>query len=189
MFTAAMLIVLFVAKGVTGFVMENSAEKKGSLKSYTLSADDFVWSGVRYKNNEIVTTDNDPQLLLEGRQAFTSVEFYMKSSVYPGEMVVYYTEPGDAGFSVQKRLWIVPSDKPDWYILETSMKNVTALRIDPTMYAGNVLEFGDFIFNGEKSFLDYFTVSYGDVYNLIIYTGIVSSILKFLQEILKREID
>ena len=86
LFTAIMLVGLFVAKGVTGFVMENSAEKKGSLKSYTLSADDFVWSGVRYKNNEIVTTDNDPQLLLEGRQAFTSVEFYMKSSVYPGEM-------------------------------------------------------------------------------------------------------
>ena len=32
-------------------------------------------------------------------------------------------------------------------------------------------------------------VSYGDFFNLIVYTGIISSVLKFLQEMLKKEID
>ena len=189
LFTAVMLIALFVAKGVVNFAVESSAEKNGSLKSYTLSAEDFVWRGVRNKDDVIVTTDNDPQLLLEGVQGFTSVEFYMDSSLYPGEMVIYYTEPGDEGFSPRKRLWITPSDRQDWYVVETAMKNITSLRKDPTMYAGNILTFGDFVFNAEKSMGDYFAVSYGDVFNLIIYTGIISSVLKFLQEMLKREID
>lgn len=189
LFTAIMLIALFAARGVAYFIIESSAVKNGSLKSYTLSAEDFVWNGVRNKDGVIITTDNDPQLLLEGVQKFTSVEFYMESSLYPGEMVVYYTEPGDAGFSQRKRLWITPSDQQNCYVVETAMKDVTSLRIDPTMYAGNVLTFGDFVFNTEKSIGDYFAVSYGDVYNLIIYTGIISSVLKFLQEILKREID
>ena len=50
-------------------------------------------------------------------------------------------------------------------------------------------EFGDFIINEEKAFADYFTVSYGDVFNLILYTGIISSVLKFLQEMLKKQFD
>lgn len=187
--TALMLIAIFIAGGLFAFVSESSARKSGDLRSYNLQSQDFVWNGIADKDGIVITTDNDPQMLLETPMEFTSLKFYMKSSIYPGEMVVYYTEPGDAAFSVQKRLWIVPTDQPNWYILETPMKTVTALRIDPTMYAGNVLDFGDFIFNEEKTFTDYFAVSYGDFFNLIVYTGIISSVLKFLQEMLKKEID
>lgn len=188
-FTALALIALFVAKGLFGFLTESSSVKNGSLQQYTLASTDFVWNGIEVRNGVVVSTDNDPQMILDGTQKFTSLRFYMESSIYPGEMVVYYTEPGDAGFSTIKRLWAVPADQPDWYVVETSMKDVTALRLDPTMYAGNVLEFGDFIFNESKSFSDYFEISYGEVFNLILYTGIISSVLKFLQEIIKREID
>ena len=187
--TALALIAGFLAQCLYGFVMESSAVKNGSLENYTLASTDFQWEGIRVKNGQVITTDNDPQMLFEKAQKFTSLTFYMESSIYPGEMVVYYTEPGDAGFSVQKRLWIVPTDQLGWYTVETSMKNVTALRVDPTMYAGNVLTFGDFIFNREKTLGDYFAVSYSDVFNLIIYTGIISSVLKFLQEIIRKEID
>jgi hypothetical protein len=189
LFTAIMMIALFAARGVAYFAIESSAVKNGSLENYTLSAEDFVWNGIADKDGVIITTDNDPQLLLEGQQAFTSLEFYMESSLYPGEMVIYYTEPGDAGFSQRKRLWITPSDQQNWYVVETGMKNITSLRIDPTMYAGNILDFGEFIFNEEKAFSDYFAVSYGDFFNLIVYAGIISSVLKFLQEMLKKEID
>lgn len=188
-FTAVMLVALFFAKGLLGYVMETAAYKNGTLEAYTITATDFVWNGIREKNGQVITTDNDPQMLLDKPQKFTSLKFYMDVSIHPGEIVVYYTEPGDAGFSSQKRLWIVPTDQTGWYMVETSMKNVTALRVDPTMYAGNVLTFGDFIFNQEKSLGDYFTVSYSDVFNLIVYTGIISSALKFLQEIIRKEID
>ena len=187
--TALVLIAGFLAQCLYGFVMESSAVKNGSLENYTLTSTDFQLEGIRVKNGQVITTDNDPQMLFEKAQKFTSLTFYMESSIYPGEMVIYYTEPGDAGFSVQKRLWVVPTDQLGWYTVETSMKNVTALRVDPTMYAGNVLTFGDFIFNREKTLGDYFAVSYSDVFNLIIYTGIISSVLKFLQEIIRKEID
>ena len=189
LFTAVSLVVLFVASGLLGFVTESMAAKNGSLETYTLTAEDFVWDGIRVRNNVVITTDNDPKMILEGQQKFTSLKFYMETSIYPGEMVVYYTEPGDLGFSSNKRLWIAPADQPNWYVVETGMKTVTSLRIDPTMYAGNQLVFGEFQFNPEKNFGDYFEISYGDVYNLIIYTGIISSVLKFLQEILRKEID
>ena len=188
-FTAIMLVAVFITKGLLGYVAETTAFKNGSLETYTITATDFEWNGIREKNGRIITTDNDPQMTLEKSQKFTALKFYMDASIHPGEMVVYYTEPGDAGFSVQKRLWIVPDDEIGWYKVETSLKNVTALRVDPTMYAGNVLVFGEFIFNQEKPIGAYFAVSYGDVFNLLIYTGIISSILKFLQEIIKKEID
>ena len=188
-FTAFLLVALFIAKGLYGYITEASARKNGSLSQYTVGATDFVWNGIVEKAGQVITTDNDPQMVLETQDKFTSVRFYMESSIYPGEMCVYYTQPGDEAFSVQKRLWIVPTDQTGWYMVETSMMDVTSLRIDPTMYAGNVLTFGDFIFNEEKTFGDYFAVSYGDVFDLIVYTGIISSVLKFLQEMLKKEID
>lgn len=187
--TAIILTAVFLLNGCISFLSESSARKDGSLLSKKMSVIDFVWNGIAEKEGVIITTDNDPQLILDGEQKFSSLRFYMESTAYPGEMVIYYTEKGDAGFSVQKRLWIVPDSRMNWYIVKTPMKSVTSLRIDPTMYAGNILEFGDFIFNEEKSLGDYFDVSYGDIFNLVIYTGIISSVLKFLQEILKKQID
>ncbi len=188
-FTVVLLIGLFVARGLFGYITETAARKNGSLSQHTVQSTDFVWNGIVEKEGQVITTDNDPQMVLETQDKFTSVKFYMESSIYPGEMCVYYTQPGDEAFSVQKRLWIVPTDQSGWYMVETSMMDVTGLRIDPTMYAGNVLTFSDFIFNEEKSFSDYFTVSYGDVFDLIVYAGVISSVLKFLQEMLKKEID
>ena len=187
--TATVLVAAFVFSGLFAFVSESSARKSGDLYSFSLSAPNFTWNGIKNKDGEVITTDNDPQMILDAQIEFSSLRFYMKSSIYPGEMVVYYTEPGDRGFSSQKRLWIVPTDQPDWYMVETPMKTVTSLRIDPTMYAGNVLDLGEFVFNEEKAFSDYFAISYGDIFDLIIYTGIISSVLKFLQEMLKKEFD
>ena len=187
--TAIILTAVFLLNGCISFLSESSARKDGSLLSKKMSAADFVWNGIAEKEGVIITTDNDPQMILDGELKFSSLRFYMESTVYPGEMVIYYTEKGDAGFSAQKRLWIVPDSQMNWYIVETPMKSVTSLRIDPTMYAGNILEFGDFIFNEEKSLGEYFDISYGDIFNLVIYTGIISSVLKFLQEILKKQID
>lgn len=188
--TAVALVALFIVSGLFAFFTESSARKNGSLATKYMQAEDFAWSGIAVKDGATVTTDNDPQMVAEYPGRLTSIRFYMEHSKHPGEMTVYYTQPGDPGFSVQKRIWITPvQGQPGWYIMETNMKNVSAIRIDPTMYAGNVLEFGDFIINEEKAFADYFTVSYGDVFNLILYTGVISSVLKFLQEMLKKQFD
>lgn len=187
--TALVLVSLFVLTGLVSFARETIAHNNGSLYQYTVDSTDLTWSGIEYRNGHLMTTDNDPQMIFEKQQKFTSLRFYMEASIYPGEMVVYYTEPGDAGFSAQKRLWITPTDETGWYYVETTMKNVTSLRVDPTMYRGNIVTFGDFIFNEDKTFADYFEITPNHIFNLVVYTGIISSVLKFLQEMLKKEID
>ena len=188
--TALALVAVYLLSGLLAFVTENAARKDGSLANYTVRAEDFAWSGIENRDGVLITTDLDPQMIMEKDQKLISIKFYMESSAYPGEMAAYYTEPGDQAFSVQKRVWIRPDQgETNWYIMETGMKNITAIRLDPTMYAGNILTFGGFIFNREKSFGDYFALSYSDVYNFILYTGIISSVLKFLQEMITRKFD
>ena len=188
--TALLLVVCFVAKGAFGFVTEASARKNGSLEYKVLSVEDMEWSGIESRDGALVTTDLDPQLATRELTKFSSLKFYMEYTIFPGEMVVYYMEPGDLGFSADKRIWLTPvQGEMGWYTADTSMKTVTAIRIDPTMYAGNQLAFSDFIFNEEKTVADYFEISYGEIFNLFLYTGIISSVLKFLQEMLKKQID
>ncbi len=188
--TAVVLVALFFAKGAFGLVTESAARKNGSLEYKVLTVADMEWSGIEDRDGILITTDLDPQLATRDVAKFSSLKFYMEYTIYPGEMVVYYMEPGDAGFSANKRIWITPvQGEMGWYTADTSMKTVSAIRIDPTMYAGNQLTFGDFIFNAEKSAADYFEISYGDIFNLFLYTGIISSVLKFLQEMLKKQID
>lgn len=68
-------------------------------------------------------------------------------------------------------------------------KKVFSIRIDPTMYRGNRLIFSDFEFNNPKSFLDYFAVSYSDVFSFLLYTGLISSILRFIQEFFTKKFE
>ena len=188
--TALALVALFLAKGTFGLVTETAARKNGSLEYRVMSVQDMEWSGIENRDGVLITTDLDPQLATREVAKFSSLKFYMEYTIFPGEMVVYYMEPGDAGFSANKRVWLTPvQGEMGWYTADTSMKTVSAIRIDPTMYAGNQLTFGDFIFNEEKTVTDYFEISAGDIFNLFLYTGIISSVLKFLQEMLKKQID
>lgn len=188
--TAVALVAVFVLTGLFGFVTETAARKNGSLQYRVMTVDQMEWSGIEDRDGLLITTDLDPQLATREISKFSSLKFYMEYTIFPGEMVIYYMEPGDPGFMVSKRRWLTPvQGQMGWYTVDIPMKTVSAIRIDPTMYAGNQLTFGDFIFNEEKSFGDYFQISYGDIFNLFLYTGIISSVLKFLQEMLKKEID
>ena len=188
--TAIALIVLFLLKGSFGLVTETMARKNGSLEYKVLSVQDMEWSGIENHDGVLITTDLDPQLATRDITCFSSLKFRMEYTIFPGEMVVYYMEPGDLGFSPAKRIWLTPvQGEMGWYTADTTMKKVSAVRIDPTMYAGNQLTFSDFIFNEEKTVADYFEISAGDIFNLFLYTGIISSVLKFLQEMLKKEFD
>ncbi len=190
-FTSISLIVLFIFNGIAQFVVESVSRKNGSLIEKRLTVDDFFCDGMKkLENGEWQTTDNDPKMIIEEKQKITSIYFYMESSMFPGEMTMYYTEEGDAGFSERKRIWAIPvQGEKNWYCIDMNMKNVTSIRIDPTMYRGNIIKFGDFIFNEEMSFIGYFEISYGTVFNFIVYTGLISSIIKFIVEILTRNFD
>ena len=189
-FTAIFLVFLFVLSGLFNWSREMIARKNGTLRSETLSVNDFEIIGMIPVEDRLKSTDYDPQLVLNENMKITSVRFYMESSMFPGEMTLYYTRGNDAGFSERKRVWATPiQGSPDWYMIDMPMKEVTSFRIDPTMYAGNEMKFGDFIINEEVGFMNYFEISYGTIFNFIVYTGLISSVVKYFVELINRKFD
>ncbi|MBQ8604965.1 MAG: hypothetical protein IJ410_09025 [Oscillospiraceae bacterium] len=191
LFSALFLVVLFVGYGSINYARETSARKNGTLQEKVVDVYRFQFKELGYAGGEgLKVFSHDPQLLMETPQAFTSLKFYMESSMHPGEVVLYYSTEKAPGYSEHRRLWATSVDgEPNWYLIETPVKNVTALRLDPTMYIGNELIFGDFIFNREKSFGDFFEITTGRVYELIVYTAIISSCLRWLQEFITKKFE
>ena len=189
-FSASILILIFLANGFYNYFTESTARKDGTLATFTLTADDFELKGVEKTSEGYKTTDHDGQIIREETFKFSSVKFTMTYTVEPGEIVLYYRTGDDKNFSEQKRLWAQPvDDEENRYIVTMPVKEVTAIRLDPSMFAGNDLTFGDFVFNTEKSFGDYFDISYSRVFDLILYTAVISACLKYAQEFLLRKFD
>lgn len=191
-FTATALVFVLGFVMVCGYhcIRETSARKDGTLVTHTLTADDFELRDIKKTEDGWRTTNHDSQMRLDKEQKFSSMKFTMDYSVEPGEIVVYYKEPGDEHYSEQKRLWAQPVDGTDnRYIVQMPVKQVTAIRLDPSMFAGNNLVFGDFVFNEEKQIADYFDVTYTHVFCLVLYTLVVSACLKYGQEFLTKKFD
>jgi len=187
MISAVMVFVLFLGKAGIGYAGEKSARKDGRLEIFTLTLDDFQLSSLIKTSKGTVATDGDPQLILNGEMYVTNIKFYMDSIYAPGDIVVYYMTDGDAGFNERHRTWAYPvPDTENWYEIEMPLTHVMALRIDPTIYAGNRMEFGDFIFNLDASGTDYFDFSASTVFYFTVYTAIAAAILKFIQELLTK---
>ena len=99
----------------------------------------------------------------------------------------FYQENGGVASARNKGIELASSDyivfyDPDDYIPKKALKKMykVASGKKADMVVG-IME--------EKSLGEYFDISYGDIFNLVIYTGIISSVLRFLQEILKKQID
>lgn len=189
--TAISLIMIFLLNGIYNFISETVSRKNGTLEEKVLTVEDFTqYSMKQTEDGKLVSTDNDPQFINENIGKITSVKFYMETSMFPGEITLYYTEDGDSAFSERKRVWATPvQGEENWYFIDLRMKSVKSIRIDPTMYGGNIMSFGDFIFNQQTDFMNYFSISYGTVFDFIVYTGLISSIVKFIVEILNKKID
>ena len=184
-FTAAALILLFVVKNLRYTGLRRAYRKNGSLVEYTYTVADFTQNSLAERGEYLIATDSDPQLVREWpAQAIDTITFYMEAEIYPGEMVVYYTEDAAEPFSEKKRVWITPTDRENVYTANLGLKKIRNIRIDPTMYAGNRMIFGDFVFNVPRSLADNFRITYGDIFNLIVYTGFISGLLKLLAEVL-----
>lgn len=189
-FSALALIAVFAVKGFVGYTMENIARANETLEQSRLEVSDFEQVSMKQDGESLVSTDADPQLILNVNRKMTNIKFYMETSLYPGEIVVYYTTDPRQGFSENKRLWAVPvSGESGWYAVDLGIKDVISVRIDPTIYAGNEMTFGTFVLNEEKTLSDYLSVAPSDIFNLLLYTGIISSLLRLLQEIFTKKFE
>ena len=188
--TAIVLILAFLSVCGYNYAKETSARKAGTLVAYTATADDFELRDIEKTETGYKTTFHDSQMRMEKQQMFSSMKFSMTFTVEPGEIVLYYKEPGDEHFSEQKRLWAQPVDGEDHrYIVKMPAKAVTEIRLDPSMFAGNQLTFSDFEFNREKTAGDYFNVTYTHVFCLILYTLVGAACLRWLQQLITKQFD
>lgn len=189
-FSALFLTALFFLRGFWSYAAENIARSNETLVQSRMTAADFQQFSLKADGDMLIATDSDPQLIWQADQKITNIKFYMETSLYPGEIVVYYTTKDGEGFSENKRLWAQPVNGEDnWYTVEIGLKNVRSLRIDPTMYAGNQMKFGAFIINEEKTLSDYIAPDVRRIFNLLLYTGIISSVLRFVQEIFTKKFE
>lgn len=180
---AVLTAVGFAAMGAKGFMAENAARKDGSLSTIKLQADDFELIAFKPVDDGWRTTDTDPQMIYTVNGSFASIYMEMDSLLYPGDVILYYTNPGDAVWSARKRIFLVPdADNPSCYYGSLPLQTVDSIRIDPTAVGGNLLTFGDIIINPPQTLADYMEISAHTLLMYMIYTALLAAVLRFIQE-------
>lgn len=184
------LSVLLASLGVTAgaakdYLAEKSARDSGSLGQIVLADTDFVMNSMRSAAPEKGwrATDGDPQLVYTQQMMFTGVKFYMEYSMYPGEMLLYYTTQAQPRFSNANMAVIKPvKGEKGWFAVSLPATQVTSLRIDPTVTAGNHLVFGDFVVNPPQGFAAYLAPDAYTMLSTVVYSLVLFAILSFVKD-------
>ena len=184
----AVMLLLALGRRTFSYVREKSARSSGALVTRVLTADDFELEGISKEKDVYLTVNDDPKMTYAFDGNLSSVRIEMDYSLEPGEIVMYYTNPGDEGFSPRKRVWAKP-DGDNGYVFSLPMQQVSRIRIDPTMYPANRLRFGDIEINPETGAEKFYSVSPDQVFYFLIYAGMASAALKFLLTLTDRQTD
>ena len=180
---AVLLCVLWLGKNLFAFGAETAARASGKMQTVTLSAEDFFLSGIAKTDSGYITTDGDPQLILEGDMKISRITLNCTFSVTPGEMVVYYSEKDGQGYSSAKRYWFyADSENLDSYTASIPMKNLKSIRIDPTTVAGNTMTIDSIVLNSPKAIGEYFAISFKTVFNLLVYSCLLATVITLVRE-------
>ena len=181
-----LLAVLFtMAGGLKDYLAEKSARSNGALVEMHFTDNDFHKGSMRSREPEKgwKATDGDPQLILDRSMTFTGLEFYMEYSIYPGEMLVYYTTVDQPEYTNANMVVLAPvKDKAGWFSVSAPATYITSLRIDPTVMAGNHMVFGDFIVNPQKTLADYMVLDTYSVLSTALYGMVLFAILSFIKD-------
>ena len=181
-----LLAVLFtMAGGLKDYMAEKSARANDTLTEMHFIDSDFRLESMRSQKPEKgwKATDGDPQLVLDKPMIFTGIEFYMEYSVYPGEMLVYYTTPDQPEYTNANMAVMAPlKDKDGWFGVSVPVTYITSLRIDPTVVAGNHMVFGDFVVNPQSQLADYLAPDSYTILSTAIYSLVLFAILSFVKD-------
>ena len=150
----------------------------------TLTVEDFRLHSLQWRDNCYIATDSDSQLVLTVNEIIGGMDFEMDSSMPTGEVLVYYTTRPGQDYTEKQRTWAVPaSDGSNLYSFDIPCQYVHTLRIDPTIYGGNRLYFGEFILNPDRSFSYYSPFTVVNMAVMAVCTAILAAFLAFVQEI------
>ena len=189
--TAVLLLSLAVSLSVNcgckavDYIRETNARKSGQLQEITLSDADFELSSMKKhpSENGLVATDGDPFIIYSCNMLLSGVSFRMEYSMYPADMLLYWTTATQTEYSNSNMAVITPSkDEEGLFYVSVPLTEVTGIRIDPTTVAGNHLVFSDFVINPEKTLSEYRAF---DSYNLMavgIYTLVLFAVIRFVQD-------
>lgn len=189
--TAVLLLSLAVSLSVNcgckavDYIRETNARKSGQLQEITLSDADFELSSMKKhpSENGLVATDGDPFIIYSCNMLLSGVSFRMEYSMYPADMLLYWTTATQTEYSNSNMAVITPAkDEEGLFYVSVPLTEVTGIRIDPTTVAGNHLVFSDFVINPEKTLSEYLTF---DSYSLMavgIYTLVLFAVIRFVQD-------
>ena len=194
--TAALLVSFVVSVCVNcgmnaaDYIRETNARKSGQLQEIILTDSSFELSSMKKhpSENGLVATDGDPFIIYSDEMLFTGVSFSMKYSMYPAEMLLYWTTATQPEYSNANMTVIIPVKGEDGlFHASVPLTEVTGIRIDPTTVAGNHLVFGDFVINPHKTLADYIAVDGYTVLSVAVYSLALFAIFSFVKDFFTKE--
>ncbi len=171
--------------GAVAFTKESIHRNSGILSEVSLSETDFILQSLVKADGGYVSSDSDPQLIKEIDGMFTGIEMKMKSTMPSGQVLAYYTTGPDMPFSEKNVLWLLNTGG-NIYSATVPEKYIHTLRIDPTEFAGNQLEFDGFVINRYKTPADYMSINHTNLPVMAFYIAFLSGILKLIQDFLQK---
>ncbi len=185
-FSFSLVLSVFLISTLFIFLFESFLRLTGKLETIVLYKDDFELVSIVEKENGLVSSDADPQLIIEKDMYITSVTLDIEYSLYPGEVTLYYTTKDGQGFSSDNRSWFTKTQDTIYFSDLFFAVNTKSIRIDPTDSAANFMNIKSITINKEKSFIEYFSISPTRIYHFILYSLLLASVTMFSKEVIER---
>ena len=185
----AAIIICWPIMGIVNFAVDKILIRTGNMPSVTYDIRQTETVAMAEKEGIYYSTDGDPQIIVYFEKPIyvTSVEMDIQYNGNPGETVMYYAQKPGQGFSERKREFSNSSES-DKLMFNIGRKKMTMIRIDPAMYAGVGMTIQGININVEKSFLNYFELTYTDVFIFtVVYTFLISCFMLLKDLIYEKE--
>lgn len=149
----------------------------GKMQTVTISSfDEFVQNDMQMvSDNKAVSTSQDPWFIVPINGKVRSVEIDFSFSSHPGEVNIYYTKQNE-DFTDTQKVWGAAQNggKYKFVLNGTQINN---LRIDPCTYPNMQIELKSLVINPQNALGVYFALTGETVFYLLVYPGLLASIL------------
>ncbi len=179
------IIALFLLASLTVFLIEAFYTSTGQMEQMILTADDFELYAIEKEDESYVSINEDSRITLNKDIIVKNVSMEISYAIDPGEVTLYYADTGQEAFSETKRIWFTLDENGNYTAEFNLAKRVDSLRLDPTIYGGNIMEIGEITINTPKSFVQYFSITPSHVYYFVMLTTMLSCLAGFALDILK----
>lgn len=127
----------------------------------------------------LLAENTDPQLVLPPQTGMVRrVRLVLEASGAPGEIDLYYTRPGQAGFSLRRREF-ARLQKDGSYLFELPYGNVEMLRIDPGNRKEILLRVREIELNPPRAWQSYFVPGWNRLLCTLVLPPLAAVVLEW----------